>query len=65
MAVNRRNRLLSWWIGLMIIVGAVVYVGWYMYSVQCSITPFGVFAVLGVVPAVYLTLMYLALISQD
>ena len=48
-----------------LIVAAVGYIGWYMYTVDCAITPIAVFLVLGVVPVVYLVLMYMAFISQD
>lgn len=62
---RRRNRLLPLYIGFAIIVVAVGYVGWHMYTVDCAITPIAVFLVLGIVPIVYLALMYMAFISQD
>ena len=61
---HRRNRLLPLYIGFVIILAAVGYVGWYMYTIDCGITPIAVFLVLGVVPIIYLALMYLAFVSQ-
>jgi hypothetical protein len=63
-----RNALLPWWIGLAIIIPAVVYIGYQFASLasQCGPVTAGLlaFAVLGVIPAVYLTLMYLTLKDQ-
>jgi len=60
-----RNRLMPWYIGMLIVVSAVIYVGYQMYTADCTITaPVG-FLVLLVIPIVYLTLMYLTLTSQD
>ena len=63
--VHRRNRLLPWYIGIVIVFGAVAYVGYHMYAIDCSVTPPVVFMVLAVVPIVYLVLMYLAFTSQE
>ena len=59
-----RNRLMPWYIGLVVILAAVIYVGYQMFYVGCP-APAGVeFIVLAVVPAVYLALMYLTFVSQ-
>ena len=61
---TRRNPLLPWYIGLVIIAAADIYIGYQMYRCRCE-APLAVdFIVLGVVPAVYLWLMYLAFKSQ-
>jgi len=64
MAVAQRNRLLPWFIGLAIVIVTVGAVGYWMVASQCPVTFPIVLLVLGVVPIIYLTLMYLALISQ-
>jgi hypothetical protein len=62
-----RNPLLPWWIGLAIILAAVIYVGYQFTTLECGAGTAGflAFFVLGVVPAVYLSLMYLTLRSQS
>jgi hypothetical protein len=62
-----RKPLLSWWIGLAIILAAVVYVGYQFTNLACGPGIAGTlaFIVLGVMPAVYLVLMYLTLKSQS
>jgi hypothetical protein len=62
-----RNPLLPWWIGLAIILVAVIYVGYQFTRLECGAgtAAFLAFVVLGVVPAVYLSLMYLTLKSQS
>ena len=62
---HHRNRLLPLYIGFVIILGAVGYVAWHMYTIECAITPVPVVLVLGVVPILYLVLMYLAFVSQE
>ena len=66
-ASQRRNPMLPWWIGLAIILVAVVYVGYQFTMLECGPVTAGflAFGVLGVIPAVYLTLMYLTLKSQS
>jgi hypothetical protein len=61
----RRNRLLSWFIGLAIVILAVMGAGYWMVASQCPVTFPIVLIVLGVVPAIYLALMYLALTGQE
>jgi hypothetical protein len=61
-----RNPLLPWWIGLAVILLAVLYVGYQFTTLQCGAgtAAFLAFVVLAVVPAIYLTLMYLTFRSQ-
>lgn len=61
----RRNPLLPWWIGLVIIIAVEVYIGYRFACLDCgAMGPVLGFIVLGVIPVVYLTLMYLTLKSQ-
>lgn len=62
-----RNPLLPWWIGLAIILVAVIYVGYQFTTLGCGPGTAGslAFIVLGVMPAVYLVLMYITLKSQS
>jgi hypothetical protein len=61
---DRRNPLLPWIIGLIIIVISDIYIGHLFYATQCQAPAIAQFLVLIVVPAVYLVLMYLTLKSQ-
>ena len=60
-----RNRLTPWYIGLAIILAAVVFVGYRMAASNCPAPTFLELGVLTVIPVVYLVLMYLTLTSQD
>lgn len=62
---RRRNPLLPWWIGLGIIAAAVGYVAYRFSCTDCG-TNSGLlqFLVLGVIPVVYLVLMYMTFRSQ-
>jgi hypothetical protein len=62
-----RNPLLPWWIGLAIILAAIAYVGYLFTTMGCGPGTAGplAFMVLGVMPAVYLVLMYMTLKSQS
>jgi hypothetical protein len=64
---RRRNPLLPWWIGLAIVAAAVAYVGYQFTTLDCGPVTAGLlaFVVLGVIPVVYLTLMYITLKSQS
>jgi hypothetical protein len=56
---------LPWWIGLAIVIVSEIYFGYQLACLDCG--PIGgvpAFMVLGAVPVVYLTLMYLTLKSQ-
>ena len=61
---TRRPRLLPWYIGLVVIAAAVIYVGMQMFAGACPAPTFLELGVLIVIPAVYLVLMYLTLTSQ-
>jgi len=62
---RKRNRLLPWFIGLAIVLVVIGYAGYQMVATSCPVTPPIVLMVLGVVPFVYLALMYLAFTSQE
>jgi hypothetical protein len=61
-----RNPLLPWWIGLAVILALVVFVGYEFTTLGCGpgTAAFLAFIALGVLPAVYLVLMYLTFKSQ-
>ncbi len=61
----RRNRLLPWYIGIAVILVAVAFVGYQMFATACPASPVVEFIVLLVMPATYLALMYLTLVSQE
>jgi hypothetical protein len=61
----RRNRLIPWYIGIVVILAAVSYVGYQMFYVGCP-APIGIeLGVLVIIPIVYLSLMYLTFVSQE
>ena len=59
-----RNRLMPWYIGIVVIVGAVSYIGYEMFAGGCAAPTVPKLGVLIVLPVVYLVLMYLTLTSQ-
>ncbi len=61
---NRRNTLLPWYIGLVIIAIVDAYVGYLFYATKCQATGLAQVLVLIVMPVVYLTLMYLTFKRQ-
>jgi Na+-transporting methylmalonyl-CoA/oxaloacetate decarboxylase beta subunit len=61
---RNRNPLLAWWIGLGIILAVIAYAAYRFACLECSPAGFLEFMILGIVPAVYLVLMYLTLKSQ-
>jgi glycerol uptake facilitator-like aquaporin len=62
---HKRNRLAPWFVGLLIILAGVIFVGYRMQASNCGIS-FGLeLLVLAIMPAVYLVLMYLTLTSQE
>jgi hypothetical protein len=62
----RRKRLTPWYIGIVIILAAVGYVGYQMLVVPgCAVPAALGLVILIVIPVVYLVLMYLTLTSQD
>ena len=66
---RRRNPMLPWWIGLVTIAAAVMYIGYQFTKLASDCGPVAAgllaFGVLGVIPAVYLALMYLTFKSQS
>ena len=61
----KRNRLMPWTIGLLIIVAAVAYAGWEISVNGCGAPAVTLVIAFAAMPAVYLVLMYLTLTSQD
>ena len=64
MSAPSNHRLLPWYIGIVIILAAVAYVGYRMWALDCPAPTFIEIAMLSLIPAVYLVLMYLTLVSQ-
>jgi hypothetical protein len=62
--VSRNNRLMPWYIGIIIILAAVSFVGYQMWATSCPAPTIIELGVLTVIPIVYLVLMYLTLVSQ-
>jgi len=62
--VPQDNRLLPWYIGIVLVLAAVVFVGYRMWAGACPAPTIIEIGVLTVIPAVYLALMYLTFISQ-
>lgn len=62
--MTKNNRLLPWYIGIAVIFAAVIYLGYLMRATNCGISTPLAFVVLGIMPVVYLVLMYLTLTSQ-
>jgi hypothetical protein len=61
----RRSRLLPWYVGIAIVLVAVIYIAFQMFLGGCpGPTPTKI-GVLVVIPVVYLVLMYLTLTSQE
>lgn len=67
-STSKLSPFLPWWIGLAIIAAAVVYIGYQFTNLapDCGPVAAGLlaFVVLGVIPVVYLGLMYLTFKSQ-
>jgi hypothetical protein len=62
---RRRNPLMPWWIGLAIIVAVVAFLAYRFTFLECgAMTGALEFLVLGILPAVYLALMYITFKSQ-
>jgi len=62
--IARRNPLLPWYIGIVIILTAFIYFGYQKFYVGCAAPAAVEFIVLLVIPVVYLALMYLTFVSQ-
>jgi len=65
MASETRNRLMPWYIGLIVILAGVIFVGYRMWASSCGVSLGLELIVLAVMPVVYLVLMYLTLTSQE
>ena len=63
--VHRRNRLLPWYIGIVIVIAAEIVVVYQMFYVGCPAPVLLELAMLIIIPLVYLTLMYLTFVSQE
>lgn len=61
---RRRHPMLAWWIGLVIVLAAIVFAAYRFACMECAPPGFIEFMVLGIVPAVYLGLMYITFKSQ-
>ena len=59
-----RNLMMAWWAGLVIILAAVAYTAYRFACMECAPAGYLEFMILGIVPAVYLVLMFLTLKSQ-
>jgi hypothetical protein len=62
---TRRNRLVPWYVGLVLILAAVIYTGYEMVVTGCAAPMAAQIIVLVVIPVIYLVLMYLTFVSQD
>ncbi len=63
--VQKRNRLAPWYIGIVIVLLSVAFVGYRLWMSGCGGHPAVEIGVLLVVPLVYLALMYLTFTSQE
>lgn len=59
-----RNALTPWYIGLVIIAIVDAYIGYQFFATRCEAPALAQFLVVGMVPAIYLVLMYLTFRSQ-
>jgi hypothetical protein len=62
---RKRNPLLPWIIGLVIVVAVNVYIAYLFFSNVCTAPALAQFVILIILPAVYLVLMYLTLKSSE
>ncbi len=62
---RKRNPLLPWFIGIVIVVLADAWVAYRMFATGCPAPGIAEVLVVVVIPVVYLGLMYLTLKSQD
>lgn len=56
--------MMAWWIGFVIILAAIAYAAYRFSCMECAPAGFLEFMILGIVPAIYLGLMYITLKSQ-
>jgi hypothetical protein len=59
-----RKRLTPWYIGLAVVLAAVIYIAYQWTATECPAPGFIEFGVLVILPVIYLVLMYLTLTSQ-
>jgi hypothetical protein len=62
--VPQNHRLRPWYIGIVLVLAAVIFVGYRMWAGNCPAPTIIEIGVLTVIPIVYLVLMYLTFISQ-
>jgi hypothetical protein len=62
---RKRNILLPWWIGIAIVALADAWVVYRLFATDCPAPGFVEGIVVIVIPAVYLSLMYLTLKNQN
>ncbi|WP_372617146.1 hypothetical protein [Falsiroseomonas sp.] len=62
---TKRNRLMPWYIGLVLILATLAFAGWELASGGCGAPPAALVIALLVMPAVYIGLMYMTLTSQE
>jgi hypothetical protein len=61
----KRNRLMPWYVGLVLILLSVAASLWQVLSGGCGAPPAALVIALVVMPVVYIVLMYLTLTSQE
>jgi len=61
----KRNRLLPWFIGIVVIAIADAYIAVQLFTEPCQAPAIAQVLALGAVPVVYLWLMYLTFTSQE
>jgi hypothetical protein len=62
---GKRNVLLPWFIGIVIVIAADIWVAGRMFRPDCPAPGIAEMIVVIVIPVIYLALMYLTLKSQD
>jgi hypothetical protein len=60
----QNNRLMPWYVGIAIVLAAVIFFGYQMWATSCPAPTIIQIGVLTVIPLVYLALMYLTFVSQ-
>jgi len=63
-SASQSHRLVPWYIGVVLVLAAVIFVGYRMWAGNCPAPTIIEIGVLTVIPIVYLVLMYLTFISQ-
>lgn len=60
----QNHRLMPWYIGIVLVLAAVIFVGYRMWAGACPAPTIIEIGVLTVIPVIYLVLMYLTFVSQ-